>query len=121
MGRSARGAKYMSTDSNRWRVRWTRTAQDDLSAIVDYIAVEDVRAARASLAAVKNAAAKLERFPDRGRIVPELQVMDIFTYRELVSRPWRIIYRREANTVLVLAVLDSRRDFASLLLERLVR
>ena len=47
--------------------------------------------------------------------------MHVFTYRELVSRPWRISYRREENTVFVLAVLDSRRELESLLLERLVR
>ena len=107
--------------SERFRVRWTRTAQDDLGAIVDYIAMEDVGAALEVLAALKNTAVKLERFPERGRYVPELRAMDIFTYRELVSRPWRIIYRREENTVFVLAVLDSRRDLEGILLERLVR
>jgi toxin ParE1/3/4 len=107
--------------TERLRVRWTRTAQDDLGAIIDYIATEDLRAAGEVLATLKSAAAKLERFPDRGRVVPELQAMDVFTYRELVSRPWRIIYRREENTVFVLAVLDSRRDLGSVLLERLVR
>jgi len=107
--------------SEHFRVRWSRTAQDDLSAIIDYVAVEDVHAALEILAALKNAAAKLERFPDRGRYVPELRAMDVFTYRELVSRPWRIVYRREEDSVFVLAVLDSRRDLESLLIERLVR
>ena len=107
--------------SDRFRVRWTHTAQGDLSAIIDYIAVENVPAAREILMVLKNAAKKLERFPDRGRYVPELRAMDIFTYRELVTHPWRIIYRREEHTVLVLAVLDSRRDLEGLLIERLVR
>jgi toxin ParE1/3/4 len=107
--------------SERFRVRWTRAAQNDLGSIVDYVAVENVGAAHDILFALKNVAAKLERFPERGRHVPELRALDIFTYRELVIRPWRIIYRREEHTVFVLAVLDSRRDLEGLLIERLVR
>ena len=107
--------------SERFRVRWTRAAQDDVSAIIDYVAVENARTAREILTALKYSAAKLERFPDRGRYVPETRALDVFTYRELVNRPWRIIYRREEHTVFVLAVLDSQRDLESLLIERLVR
>jgi plasmid stabilization system protein ParE len=107
--------------SERFRVRWTRTAQEDLEAIVDYVASEDMRAAREILVALQEAAAKLEFHPDRGRYVPELRLMDVFTFRELISRPWRIVYRREESTVFVLAVLDGRRDLESLLIERLVR
>jgi toxin ParE1/3/4 len=39
----------------------------------------------------------------------------------VIERPWRIIYRTEADQVLVMAVLDGRRELRSLLLERLVR
>ncbi len=38
----------------------------------------------------------------------------------MIERPWRIVYRIETESVLVLAVLDGRRDLRSLLLERLV-
>lgn len=107
--------------SKRLQVRWTQTAQEDLVSIITYVAVDDLRAARKILVTLKSAASTLERFPDRGRYVPELRALDIFTYRELVKQPWRIIYRREENTVFVLAVLDSRRDLESILMERLVR
>ena len=63
----------------------------------------------------------MQRFPDRGRIVPELRIVDIFLYRELIEKPWRIIYRHDDKRVYVMAVLDSRRDLTSLLLERLTR
>jgi hypothetical protein len=42
-------------------------------------------------------------------------------YRELIERPWRVVYRFERNHVYVVAVLDARRNLASLLLERLAR
>ena len=43
-----------------------------------------------------------------------------YQYRELIEPPWRIVYRIESESVLVLGVLDGRRDLKSLLLERLV-
>ena len=44
-----------------------------------------------------------------------------WVYRELIVRPWRIIYRVSTKRVLVLAVLDGRRDLEGLLLSRLLR
>ena len=58
---------------------------------------------------------------ERGRVVPELRAVDVHQYREVIERPWRIVYRIESESVLVLAVLDGQRDLRSLLLERLVR
>jgi len=45
----------------------------------------------------------------------------VHQYRELVERQWRIVYRIEPDSVMVLAALDGRRDLESLLLDRLVR
>jgi toxin ParE1/3/4 len=56
---------------------------------------------------------------ERGRIVPELRAVGVRHYRELIERPWRIIYRIEGARVLVLAALDGRRDLEALLLDRL--
>jgi toxin ParE1/3/4 len=47
--------------------------------------------------------------------------VDVHQYREVIERPWRILYRIDGDTVLVLAVLDGRRELRSLLLERLLR
>ncbi|MYH14404.1 MAG: type II toxin-antitoxin system RelE/ParE family toxin [Gammaproteobacteria bacterium] len=58
--------------------------------------------------------------PGRGRVVPELGAVGISIYRELIERPWRIVYRQD-KLAHVPAVLDARRDLSSLLLERLVR
>ena len=66
-------------------------------------------------------AGALRELPERGRVVPELRSVDVFVYRELIAKPWRIIYRFERGRVFVLVVLDSRRDLTSILLERLAR
>jgi plasmid stabilization system protein ParE len=102
-------------------VSWTRTALGDLEALIDYIAAEDQAAAARVLGKIEHRAGALASHSARGRIVPELREVGVLHYRELVERPWRIVYRTEGNRVLVLAVLDSRRDLQTLLLERLVR
>jgi plasmid stabilization system protein ParE len=106
---------------NERRVRWTEAARVDLELIVDFIAADSVENAVAVLDRLEERAEALRLAAERGRGVPELQVVDVLQYRELIERPWRIIYRIEPDQVVVLAVLDGRRDLGSLLLERLVR
>jgi addiction module RelE/StbE family toxin len=103
------------------RIRWTRTAQRDLDVVVDYIADDSIENALAVLDRLQARAESLATAAERGRVVPELRALDVHQYREVIERPWRIVYRIESESVLVLAVLDGRRDLRSLLLERLVR
>lgn len=67
----------------------------------------------------------LSEFPMRGSIAPELEALGIRTYRELSLPPFRIIYQpRETEfglTVSVVVIADARRDFRTLLEERLLR
>ena len=102
-------------------VRWTRTAQRDLNAIVSYIAEDSTDNALAVLDRLQPRAETLSVNAGRGRVLPELSVVDVHQYRELIERPWRLIYRIEPGALLVMAVLDGRRDLRSMLLERLVR
>ena len=103
------------------RVRWTETARRDLDAIVNYIAEDSVENALAVLERLRERAESLQVAAGRGRVVPELRALDVLQYREVIEQPWRIVYRIEADHVLVMAVRDGRRELRSLLLERLVR
>jgi toxin ParE1/3/4 len=100
-------------------VRWSETAERDLIAIVEYIADDGPSRAYGVFKEVRRKAWSLRNFPDRGRIVPELQEQGITQYHELVVSPWRIIYRTSQSTVYVLSVLDSRRSIEDILLRRL--
>ena len=103
------------------RVLWTLTAQSDLDAFVAYIATDNIENALSVLDRLQERADSLTTAAERGRLVPELRSIGVHQYRELIERPWRIVYRIEPDTVIVLAVLDGRRDLESLLLDRLVR
>lgn len=104
-----------------YQVLWTDTAQQDLTGIIDYIAQDSLENALVILGKLEAKAATLNTLPNRGRIVPELLNTGISQYREIISAPWRIIYRAEDSRILIMAVLDSRRDLQTLLLNRLGR
>jgi len=104
-----------------FQVNWARTAVIDLEAIVEYIADDDITTALSVLKKLERTAEGLEKMPLRGRIVPEIAIYGIQIYRELISSPWRIIYRISGKSVNVVSVLDGRRNLEDILFDRLVR
>jgi toxin ParE1/3/4 len=107
--------------ARRFSVEWAEIARTDLDELLDFIEQDSPGAALAVLGRLEQAAKRLETMPLRGRVVPELSRRNIRLYRELIIRPWRIIYRVSTHRVLVLAVVDGRRDLEGLLLSRLLR
>jgi toxin ParE1/3/4 len=103
-----------------YEVRWSETSEKDLISIIEYIAQDSPSIAYEKFKEIKGKASRLYSFPDRGRIVPELQEQGIIQYRELIIAPWRIIYRISEKSVYVLSVLDSRQNVEDILLKRLI-
>jgi toxin ParE1/3/4 len=111
----------LEDDGGGLPVDWTETARQDLESICLYIAADSMENALTTLDRLESRAQSLASQPQRGRVVPELRALGIHQYRELVERPWRIVYRIASGRVLVLAVLDGRRSLSAVLMERLVR
>ena len=103
-----------------YAVRWSETSENDLKGIVEYIAGDSPHRAYEVFSNIKAKASDLHSFPNRGRVVPELQDQGIAQYREIIAAPWRIIYRVSEEAVYVLSVLDSRQNVEDLLLKRLI-
>jgi toxin ParE1/3/4 len=103
-----------------YAVIWSTTAAKDLASIIEYISNDSPTIACEKFLEIKKNAQSLYAFPERGRVVPELQEQGIDQYRELVIAPWRIIYRISRNNVYVLSVLDSRQNVEDILLKRLI-
>ncbi len=100
-------------------VRLASVASDDVAQLLEYtIATAGLDAAAALDATLDAALESLATIADRGRLVPELQVRGVVGFRELIRAPYRTLYRVDARVVWVLAVVDGRRDLASLLRER---
>lgn len=62
----------------------------------------------------------LADLPAKGPVVPELAALGVDEYRQLSNSPFRMIYSVEAETITVLIVADARRDFRTLLAERVL-
>lgn len=102
-------------------VLWTKTADQDLREIIEYIANDSVDNAIIQFEKIRTAAQKISHFPSQGRIIPELAKQNIHLYHELIITPWRLMYKLEGTTVYVLAVIDGRRNIEDILLNRQLR
>lgn len=103
-----------------YRVDWTEVATRDLLAIVAYLVERNPESAASTLDRLERRAGALKRAPERGRVIPELARLQLREYRELIVSPYRLVYRVTGRRVLLLGVLDSRRNLEDLLLDRLV-
>lgn len=105
-----------------FQVQLTRDAVRDLEDICDYI---DRRSssdrAQYVLEAIEKVFQSLSSHPRRGSFPAELLDIGIREYREVLFKPYRIIYRVIENTVYVLLIADGRRDMQTLLRQRLLR
>jgi len=102
-------------------IRWTPSAEQDLVQIVEYIFNSSPVNAEAEFKLIKSEAERLRDFPKVGRIIPELEAMGIFHFRELIVPPWRIWYREDIEEIFVLAVVNSRKSIDDLVFNRLYR
>lgn len=102
-------------------MEWAEVAVRDLEEIAAFLALDSVPGAERILRRIEGRAARLESSPARGRVVPELARFQMRTWRELVIKPYRLVYRIEGDTVTVLAVFDARRELEDLLFERILR
>ena len=105
----------------RFRVEWADCAAQDLCEIVSYIAARSPRNAETVLKKIEERARSLETSPERGRVIPELREYRIRTVRELIVKPYRLIYGTSGDRVSVLAVFDGRRDLQDVLMDRFLR
>lgn len=96
-------------------VIWTEPALSDLNDIAEYIALENVVAAKQLVQSIFLKVERLEMFPESGRIPPELEHL---SYREVVATPCRIFYKQEENQVFILYVMREERDLRKFLLNK---
>ena len=92
------------------RVEWTELAIAQLDEAMGYIAADRPTVALEWLEMLLGEAERLADFPDSGRVVPEAARDEI---REIVVSPYRLVYRRDRDAVLVTMVLHERQNIES--------
>ena len=97
-------------------------ARQDLLQLHRYVAGNDsLEKADKLIDDLQRTCSRLKTMPERGRILPELERIGIREFREIIFKPYRIIYGAVKSQVFVYCILDGRRDLQDLLEERLLR
>lgn len=103
-----------------FRVAWSPPALQDYLELVDYVAADAPLTALRVSERIERSAQSLRRFPQRGRRLPELagdaelaMAFEGIELREVVLKPWRLIYWIDGDRVTVVALIDSRMDGAA--------
>ena len=85
-------------------VHWTQNAIEHLVNIFDYIAHDSPFYAKRMVDRITRRSEQIADHPFSGRTVPEYDAKDI---REIIEKPYRIIYRTKPDRIDVLAVIHS--------------
>lgn len=105
-----------------YAVRITQEAEADLLDLFEYIARKDsAESASHVLDELEALILSLEQQPERGHYPAELVEHGLKDYREVLFKPYRVIYEVSGDRVFVLACFDGRRDMQVLLERRLLR
>lgn len=90
------------------KVRFLKSAMQDMLAIKQYIAQDNPAAAKRLIQSFKEKTKHLKEFPFSGRTIPE--TMDTHLI-ELVVSNYRIMYQVSEKVVTVFAVYESHRKY----------
>jgi len=106
----------------KFEVFITQDAEDDIFAIYEYIFRNNgENNANYVFQQIKKTCLRLNSFPDRGHTPPELERINVYNYKEIHFKPYRIIYQIIENKVYIHCVFDGRRDLQEVLENRLFR
>ena len=92
------------------KVVWTEPAYNQLKSIHQYISQTSIEYADRMIDRITHRSEQIAQYPLSGRIVPEYGHKMV---REIIERPYRIIYHILTNQVEVLAVIHGAQDFES--------
>ena len=91
-------------------VIWSYPAKLDLKQVHDFIAKDSKYYAQKVVKDIVEKSEVLDPFPKMGRIVPEISDPNI---REIFIYSYRLVYQISSEQIHVLALIHSKRDFAS--------
>ena len=91
-------------------VVWRKSGLDDLEEIVEYLDRTSPSYSERIRSQVFDVTNRLRSLPLMGRVVPEFGESHI---REVIVRPYRVVYFIRDETCFIVAVVHSSRDFRS--------
>lgn len=102
--------------ADKFPIRWTVEARDDLLALVDRIVSENPPSAKDFLRQLQKMTGHLSDFPKIGH-----EMESVLAVRQLLVSPARLMYLRDENSITIIACTHQNRDWQTLLENRLNR
>jgi len=90
------------------KILWTKSAKFHLTKLHEYISRDSKYYANVFALRIKKAVLRLEKFPESGRIIPEIGNENI---REIVYGSYRIMYEIRGETVYITQIIHGSMDF----------
>ena len=87
------------------KIVWSPLAIDRITEIAEYISEDSPRSAEKLIDSVFKKVSRLKKYPESGRIVPELEISRI---REIIYGNYRIIYGIKREAIIILTIRHSR-------------
>ena len=104
-----------------YKVSLTNAALCDLEEIDDYLtATDSPQTAKRILGKMEEGLLSLRDMPERGSYPRELLQLGIREFREIILKPYRIVYRVRGRRIYIYLIADGRRDMRTLLSQRLL-
>lgn len=102
--------------TKKYKVKITASAQKDIEYIWDYISQSNPVNAVEFINQIEQKIKGLCELPDRHPLIPESHYIKTHEYRHLIYKQYRIVYRRNEETVFISRIFNGAQllDIASL-------
>jgi addiction module RelE/StbE family toxin len=87
------------------KIIWSPLAIDRITETAEFISEDSPVSAERWINSIFKKVSRLKKYPESGRIVPDLNISSI---REIISGNYRIIYRIKQESIIVLTVRHGR-------------
>ena len=87
-------------------IRWTLQAYEDLDSLTEFISKDSPQYARLFVLDILQGVDRISKFPNSGRMVPELGNPVV---REILMGNYRVVYRLRENLAEILAIYHGAR------------
>lgn len=105
-----------------YKVFFLHQAELDLKELKDYLLKNfSNRFWQSTYKKIKETINNIKGFPEVGCIPPELENLNLYQYRQVISGMNRIIYEIKKEMIYIHIICDVRREMKSLLSRRLLR
>ena len=104
----------------KYNIKCASPALDDLDEIIEYISKTNLTYSIKVMDKIYEQVSKLDMYPERYRIVPELEKYGYLIYRQLIVDYWKVIYKIEGNIVYIMLIIDGRRNIEDIILKKLL-